>query len=63
MIEEGSNAVIRECSTDNLVERARIGDGEAFAELMGRHRSVLRRTAYAFLKNSEDAEDVVQDVR
>jgi RNA polymerase sigma-70 factor (ECF subfamily) len=62
MIHRGTDALIRQCSTDNLVERARAGDGDAFAVLMSRHHSIIRRTAYAFLKNPEDAEDVVQDV-
>ncbi|SEB43017.1 RNA polymerase sigma factor [Terriglobus roseus] len=51
-----------ERSTEDLVELARSGDDEAFGELMNRHRSTVRRTATAILKNWEDAEDVVQEV-
>ncbi len=44
-----------------LVERAARGDGIAFSELVSRHYRRALRVAFGLLKNSQDAEDVVQD--
>jgi RNA polymerase sigma-70 factor (ECF subfamily) len=44
-----------------LVQRASRGDGIAFSELTTRHYRRALRVAYGLLKNSQDAEDVVQD--
>ncbi|MBN1962371.1 MAG: sigma-70 family RNA polymerase sigma factor [Deltaproteobacteria bacterium] len=44
-----------------LVSRAANGDSIAFAELVRRHYRRAVRVSYGLLKNTEDAEDVVQD--
>ncbi|MCW5982990.1 MAG: sigma-70 family RNA polymerase sigma factor [Bryobacteraceae bacterium] len=44
-----------------LVTRAQRGDRDAFAELIGRHRSSSRKLATSILRNWEDAEDEVQN--
>jgi len=44
-----------------LVERARGGDGSAFEELVGRHHRAALRAALAALGSSEDADDVAQE--
>jgi RNA polymerase sigma-70 factor (ECF subfamily) len=46
---------------DSLVERARAGDRDAFAELVDRHRTSALRTAMAVLGDRAMAEDVAQD--
>jgi RNA polymerase sigma-70 factor (ECF subfamily) len=43
-----------------LVGRARVGDVQAFGELVRRHHRMLYRTALAMLRSAEDAEDVTQ---
>lgn len=48
-------------SDGDLVDRARGGDLEAFAVLVGRHRDRLLRYATHMLGSAEDAEEVVQD--
>lgn len=44
-----------------LVERAARGDGIAFSELVHRHYRRALRVAFGLLKDTQDAEDVVQD--
>jgi RNA polymerase sigma-70 factor (ECF subfamily) len=44
-----------------LVERARGGDGSAFEELVGRHHRAAMRAALAALGSTEDADDVAQE--
>jgi RNA polymerase sigma-70 factor, ECF subfamily len=44
-----------------LVERARGGDGSAFEELVGRHHRAAMRAALAALGAIEDADDVAQE--
>ena len=44
-----------------LLARAKLGDKDAFDELVIRHSQRLFRVAYAFLGNKQDAEEVVQD--
>lgn len=48
-------------SSENLVRAATEGRKEAFDELVLRHRSQLYYMALPILKNSEDAQDAVQD--
>lgn len=48
------------CDERWLVERARLGHGEAFAELYKRHQARAYRTALRILRNQHDAEDAVQ---
>lgn len=43
------------------VQRAIAGDTAAQEHLFGRHKGRLYRTAFALLRNKEDAEDAVQD--
>ena len=45
-----------------LVERARQGDREAFRVLVERHQDDVFYLALGFLRNRDDAEDVVQEV-
>jgi len=45
---------------DELVERARAGDGAAFAALVSNEEEIAFRTAYLIARNAADAEDAVQ---
>jgi RNA polymerase sigma factor (sigma-70 family) len=45
---------------EELVERARRGDGDAFGELVLAHQRTAFRTAYLVLGSSADAEDAAQ---
>ncbi len=49
-------------SDDALVSRTRAGDTVAFAELLGRHEEHLLRLALRFVRNEQDAQEVLQDV-
>lgn len=44
-----------------LINRAKKGDSEAFEELLQIHSEQLYRTAFLYVKNRDDALDVVQD--
>jgi RNA polymerase sigma-70 factor, ECF subfamily len=44
-----------------LIENARTGDRESFAELVRLHQSRLRAYAARFIENADDVYDVVQD--
>lgn len=46
---------------ENLVKKARSGDDNAFYELISQQKEMLYRTAYAYVKNREDALDIVGD--
>lgn len=46
----------------NLVEHAQKGNQEAFVQLINAYKEPLYRTAFAFLKNEQDALEAVQEV-
>src|ERR687897_2866094 len=46
---------------DDLLARARAGDGEAFRELVAAHQRELQVHCYRMLGSISDAEDVLQD--
>jgi RNA polymerase sigma-70 factor (ECF subfamily) len=48
-------------SDEVLVERAKLRDHPAFAELWSRHSNTAFKTAYRITGNRDDAEDAIQD--
>jgi RNA polymerase sigma factor (sigma-70 family) len=52
--------VSRPPTEDELVERARRGDGAAFGRLVRDHEELAFRTAYLITRNASDAEDAAQ---
>ncbi len=44
-----------------LVKKAQRGDAEAFITLMEEHKMTLKRVAYGYLGNEEDAADAIQE--
>ena len=50
-----------EMSDEVLVSTAKSGDADAFVELSKRHYSRLLQAAYRVTRNSQDAEDALQD--
>ena len=52
--------VSRPPTEDELVERARAGDGAAFGTLVRDHQELAFRTAYLITRNAADAEDAAQ---
>jgi RNA polymerase sigma-70 factor (ECF subfamily) len=52
--------VSRPPTEEELVERARRGDGAAFALLVRDHQEIAFRTAYLITRNAADAEDAAQ---
>ncbi len=51
-----------ETSDIHLVERAVLGDGTAFAELLARHYDLIFRLSFRMLGTRADAEDLAQDI-
>ena len=49
-------------SDDALVESAKKGDADAFGLLMDRYSRICLSRAYSILRNTDDAEDEVQNV-
>jgi RNA polymerase sigma-70 factor (ECF subfamily) len=49
-------------SADNLLERLQGGDDQALADLIEIYGSKIYQLAFRYLRNKEDAEEVVQDV-
>lgn len=45
-----------------LVSRTKAGDIEAFEQLVGRHERTLFRLAYRYVRDDQDAREVLQDV-
>ena len=45
----------------DVIARARLGDGDAYAELVEPHQEVAFRTALLITRNAADAEDAAQD--
>jgi len=54
---EGDASVV----TDDLMSRARAGDGEAFAALVQPYRAELQLHCYRMLGSLQEAEDILQD--
>ena len=52
--------VSRPPNEDELVERARSGDGAAFGTLARDHQEIAFRTAYLITRNAADAEEAAQ---
>jgi RNA polymerase sigma-70 factor (ECF subfamily) len=53
---------MRDITQDTLLARLRAGDAEAVAELADAYSSKIFQLALRYLKNTEDAEEVTQDV-
>lgn len=50
------------CAEAQLLERARRGEREAIAALLGRHRERIVSLAFSILRDRESAEDAAQEV-
>lgn len=46
---------------EEIITLAKLGDKEAFAKLMYERKDVLYKTAYIYVKNKEDALDIVSE--
>ncbi|WP_096201692.1 sigma-70 family RNA polymerase sigma factor [Bacillus sp. FJAT-45350] len=49
-------------NTEELVRRARKGDGEAFYELIAAYKQQLYQIAFSYVKNESDALEAIQEV-
>jgi len=59
--EQNAGQDLRRLKDSDLVARGQQGESDAIAELLSRHRARCFRTALGVLKNSQDAEDAVQN--
>lgn len=48
-------------SEDRLVERAKRGDMQAYADIVTRYQSLAQRTAYVILRDADEAQDAAQE--
>jgi len=53
---------IKEVSDEQLVSRARLGDDDAFAEIVGRHSARVFQVASKFFRQRNQVEDIAQEV-
>jgi len=51
----------RPAADQQLIERARAGDGSAFSQLVQQHQQLAFRTAYLILGDTAEAEDAAQE--
>jgi RNA polymerase sigma-70 factor (ECF subfamily) len=54
-------ALMTDVSDEMLVDRARKGDREAFAELVRRYRERIYHTIFRFTRNHHDTDDLAQE--
>ncbi|RYX85891.1 sigma-70 family RNA polymerase sigma factor [bacterium] len=50
------------CAEAQLLERARLGEREAIAVLLGRHRERIVSLAFSILRDRDSAEDAAQEI-
>ena len=56
------NDVTPESSDERLIDATLAGDDKAFAHLVARHKRRVFRLAFRFARDSDDLEDICQDV-
>jgi len=61
-LSENKEPVLSELSDQQLVERFWAGDKEVLSELLSRYYSRVYRLCYGILRNSHDAEEVIQEI-
>ncbi|NVM04800.1 MAG: sigma-70 family RNA polymerase sigma factor [Candidatus Helarchaeota archaeon] len=57
-----SNTLLKEITDEVLAEKVKAGSKEAYTELVKRYMKKAYSIAYQFVRNSEDAKDLSQDV-
>ena len=55
-------AIVTEAIVETPLDRARTGDGDAFAMIVADHESMVYSLAYHFFNDRERAADIAQDV-
>jgi RNA polymerase sigma-70 factor (ECF subfamily) len=55
------NGVISDVSDDELVDRAKQGDRDAYSDLVRRHRERVYRTIFRFTRDHGDTDDLAQE--
>ncbi|MHB8174463.1 MAG: RNA polymerase sigma factor, partial [Nitrospirota bacterium] len=58
----GMDISLEGLTDDNLVEAARVGGDEAFAELVRRHKRKVLRLAYRYARDKGELDDIAQDI-